>query len=518
MLNFITISAIIEPFCERRGIIVDGKRILIQMKKFFSGATVFALIGIAAKAIGAFYRIPLTAVLKSEGIGVYQTVFPLYALVLTAASGGLPCAISTFVSLNRRSAHKALTLSVISVSAISTLILLVVFVFSKQIASLQGNPDASAAYKFITPAVLFAGVIACFRGYFQGYQNMLPSGISQLIEQIVKAAVGVALAKAWISRGVIYGVCGAVAGVTISEIAATLFLIITYLFGRKKHTLDIIDDVVEFGEDVAEKNNREILRGIYSTALPVTLNSLALPLTLAADSFVIINVLGKQATSLYGVWSGPVGSIVNVPSVISVAVAAAVLPEAARGAKDFRTDKILATLLPVFFVLLFSARPILATLYPSLNSEEGEIAAKLLGICAINVPLSGLISVSSAYLQANGRAKIPLLNLAIGCVLKITVSLVLLPRIGIFGAAIGSVVCYAVAAVLDMAAALKCGGVLCKKTLVVIVCSIVFGLVYLPLSSLRTVKSALLAGLAASTVYFLLLLKTKCIKIKQITL
>lgn len=205
------------------------------------------------------------------------------------------------------------------------------------------------------------------------------------------------------------------------------------------------------------------MRGIYSTALPVTLNSLALPLTLAADSFVIINVLGKQATSLYGVWSGPVGSIVNVPSVISVAVAAAVLPEAARGAKDFRTDKILATLLPVFFVLLFSARPILATLYPSLNSEEGEIAAKLLGICAINVPLSGLISVSSAYLQANGRAKIPLLNLAIGCVLKITVSLVLLPRIGIFGAAIGSVVCYAVAAVLDMAAALKCGGVLCKK-------------------------------------------------------
>ena len=110
---------------------------------------------------------------------------------------------------------------------------------------------------------------------------MLPSGISQLIEQIVKAAVGVALAKAWISRGVIYGVCGAVAGVTISEIAATLFLIITYLFGRKKHTLDIIDDVVEFGEDVAKKNNREILRGIYSTALPVTLNSLALPLTLA---------------------------------------------------------------------------------------------------------------------------------------------------------------------------------------------------------------------------------------------
>ena len=134
------------------------------------------------------------------------------------------------------------------------------------------------------------------------------------------------------------------------------------------------------------------------------------------------------------------------------------------------------------------------------------------------MPLSGLISVSSAYLQANGRAKIPLLNLAIGCVLKITVSLVLLPRIGIFGAAIGSVVCYAVAAVSDMAVALKCGGVLCKKTLVVIVCSIIFGLVYLPLSSSQTLKSALFAGLAASTVYFLLLLKTKCIKIKQITL
>ena len=50
----------------------------------------FAFIGMTAKLIGALYRIPLTNIMGAEGIGLYQMVFPLYTVLLTVTSGGLP--------------------------------------------------------------------------------------------------------------------------------------------------------------------------------------------------------------------------------------------------------------------------------------------------------------------------------------------------------------------------------------------------------------------------------------------
>ena len=484
------------------------------MKKFFSGAAVFAFIGVAAKAIGVLYRLPLTDVLKAEGMGLYQTVFPLYALVLTASSGGLPCAISAFVSKNRLSSDKALRLSIAVVTAVCVVITVIVLLFSRQIADLQGNSDAAVAYKFIAPAVIFSGIIACFRGYFQGQKNMLPSGISQLTEQAIKAAIGISLAKLWIDKGIVYGVCGAIVGVTASEAVALAFMVITYLCSKNRYTVQNFRLAAEAGEDVNVKSNREIIKGIYSTALPVTLNSLALPVTLAADSFIILNVLGKNATAVYGVWSGPVSSLINMPSVISVAIAAAVLPDAARDEKDFRLDKILAALLPIAVIFFCSSKVILRVLYPSLSSDEWEIGASLLSLCSVNVLSVGVISVTSAFLQANGRAKTPLINLAIGCAVKIVLSLVLLKNVGIVGAAIGSIACYLIAAVGDFVAAVKYGGKASAKTLRVAICSAIFCGVYVLFAGRQSLKSALVGGIVAVTAYIFLLIKTKCIKIK----
>ena len=51
-------------------------------KKLVLGAGILGLGTFIAKLLGAIYRIPLTRILKSEGIGIYQMVFPVYALLL----------------------------------------------------------------------------------------------------------------------------------------------------------------------------------------------------------------------------------------------------------------------------------------------------------------------------------------------------------------------------------------------------------------------------------------------------
>jgi len=71
-----------------------------RQKGFVKGAVILMLFGVLSKFVGAIYRIPLTAIISAEGMGLYQMVFPLYTLMLTISSSGLPSSISKLISEN----------------------------------------------------------------------------------------------------------------------------------------------------------------------------------------------------------------------------------------------------------------------------------------------------------------------------------------------------------------------------------------------------------------------------------
>ena len=66
------------------------------MKKnsFVISAIILALGGFFAKAIGAIYRIPLTNILGSSGMGLYYLIFPIYSLIITICSSGISVSLS----------------------------------------------------------------------------------------------------------------------------------------------------------------------------------------------------------------------------------------------------------------------------------------------------------------------------------------------------------------------------------------------------------------------------------------
>ena len=69
-----------------------------KTSRFYKGALILMLFGFLSKIIGAIYRIPLTSIVGAEGMGIYQMVFPLYSLMLTVSSSGLPSSISKLIS------------------------------------------------------------------------------------------------------------------------------------------------------------------------------------------------------------------------------------------------------------------------------------------------------------------------------------------------------------------------------------------------------------------------------------
>ena len=212
---------------------------MLRKNNFLFGAVLLAVSGIICKIIGAVYKIPLTNILGTSGMGLYYFVFPVYAFMLTLSSSAIPAAISRIISKNAAQNNYAEVHKIFVSSLLLMLILGGVFtglllILAAPLSKLQGTPQALIMYLAIAPAILLVSLVSGYRGYFQGLQNMVPSGVSQIIEQLAKLGFGFALAFLLLPQGLIYGVLGAILGITISEIFALVFLYIYYRV-HKRH-------------------------------------------------------------------------------------------------------------------------------------------------------------------------------------------------------------------------------------------------------------------------------------------
>ena len=67
-----------------------------------------------------------------------------------------------------------------------------------------------------------------FRGFFQGLQNMTPSGISQILEQIGRVIFGVGLAILLLPKGIEYSAGGAAFGAAAGGLLGGSYLYFKY--------------------------------------------------------------------------------------------------------------------------------------------------------------------------------------------------------------------------------------------------------------------------------------------------
>ena len=170
--------------------------------------------------------------------------------------------------------------------------------------------------------LLFVALLSVFRGYFQGQLNMTPTALSGVIEQVGRLIFGLFLAKKLVKFGVIYGVLGAVVGISLSELFALVFLAIYYVFSLRKNNKKTSPIL----------SRKEVSKQLIQTAIPITIGGLASPITAIIDSLLVVNLLmfigfdSDYATSLLGLQSGIVDPIINIPIVIAVSIASSILP------------------------------------------------------------------------------------------------------------------------------------------------------------------------------------------------
>ena len=292
-------------------------------KSFLSGALILSIGGLFAKILGALYRIPLTNIIGSYGMGLYQLVFPPYILFLTIAQAGIPTALSKLIAENNQlgnyeRSRKVFRYAFICLTVLGLVSVALMASLSKVIARSQGNEATAQAFLIVAPALLFVPVTNALKAYFQGNMNMTPSGVTTVIEQVVKLAIGLTCAIKFMPD-VNKAVMGAVFAITVSEFGSMLIMSVVYLVHARRN---------KFGKiRVAKEDVKSITPAVFALAVPVALGGFVMQMSQVIDSVMVVNLLTvPNATQMYGLWTGPVNSMLGLPIALSGGVAVSALP------------------------------------------------------------------------------------------------------------------------------------------------------------------------------------------------
>ncbi len=420
-----------------------------KLNPLLKNAALISVGGLIVKLLGAFYRIPLNNILKADGLGIYQTAFPLYLILMTFTGSSATNAITKIIASGENGeavVKKALTV----ILPLGILGWLVMTSFSGILSDLQGNPRAKLSYIALAPSLVFVSAISVLRGYFQGKNNMKPTVFSQITEQTVKIGAGLILCYLF-STAPEKGAFFACLAVSLSELSALIYLYIKYRRQPDKTTC---------------LNEKYPVKRLIGQLLPIALISCVLPLAKVFDSFTAINILSgyaKDANGLYGLYAGSVESLIGMPVAVCYGIAASVLPSlTAANAKNNTAEakKIVVQAFSytlflsafAFAAIAFFPNLIIKILFSGLSSGSKKILSELIVFSSINVVLLAVIQTETSVLVASGKSYAPAISLAAGFALKAAVQIFLLknPNLNVFGILYADILCYFVAVFIDL--------------------------------------------------------------------
>lgn len=435
---------------------------------FFSGVVVLTVANILVKSVGLILKIVLNTVVGSAGAGYYSSAYEIYTFLYIIATSGLPVALSIMIAKCRaqgrlKEARKIFNVAMMLFLTIGTIFAVLMIAFSQKIAVFISAPQTAICIVAIAPTILFICLSSCLRGYFQGYQLMQPTGISQFIEAVGKAGVGFACALYAKSQGYDDHV---VAAFTILGVTAGVFLGMVFLYIRKiffKDTAFYEENVLEI--EPKPSKSSAILKELAKIAIPITLSSCVLSLTVIIDTLMVQTRLLASGLSedlvriYYGDYTTLVISMINLPTILIYPISNALVPlitsaitkknhEKAEKMRSFTLRVINILSIPCALGLGVFSHNLLELLM--FTDSSVSRASPWLSLGSVSVIFLGLISATNAFLNTSGKQKYPIISMICGALVKIIANYLLVGHIGIMGAPISTVLCYFTAATMNI--------------------------------------------------------------------
>ena len=294
------------------------------------GTFILTATGFLTRFIGFFFRSFLSPTIGEEQMGLYQLIFPIYALCFSLSSAGIETALSRCVaqkiSLGKKKEADCMLYQALTISLLLSLVLL--FIVRKYAAFLSinvvGDLRCENLLRTLAFALPFSSIHSCICGYYLGQKKTKIPALSQLIEQLIRVGSVFVTYQIMMRNGSPSSIWIAVLGIVIGEFFSALYC--ARYFTSRPHQKPTLSAIY---------HNRHLSKDLLGMAIPLTSSRILMNLLQSIESISIPLCLQKygysnsEALSTYGVLTGMALPCILFPTALTNSVSTMLLPTVA---------------------------------------------------------------------------------------------------------------------------------------------------------------------------------------------
>ncbi len=443
---------VLEEYLNEDDITIETE--LNEKQTIVKGATWLTFGNIFSRILGAIYVIPWAAWLGADYLNantLYSAGYQPYALFLAIGTAGFPSAIAKQMAYYHskkqyRFADQLFKASMIVMSLMGLVTATALFFVAPALAAATPTIDHAAAtlvIRSLVPPLVILPVMSLLRGYFQGYNNMVPTAVSQILEQIARVFYMLAATYAVMklfngaaTTAVIHSTFAAFIGAAVSLV----YLIFVYL-----RRLPMIKALIETDQSRDEFDLMKTLRIMLIDSVPFILVGSGIIIAQNIDTYTFGQIMGytssllrSEIAELYGVLSLDVNKLIMIIISLAIGISLSSLPAItkrfAEQDKEGTGDLIQHVILLFSFVMLPAAvgmASIPTEVYQLFYANGSHSGPGLLVTASYMSIILGLYTILSTILQAMNFRRLSIWHLLIGLVVKVVLQF---PLVAIFQA------------------------------------------------------------------------------------
>ena len=290
----------------------------MRKRRFLVNAAVMTASAVLLRLAGLWFRSVISGKIGASGMGLYQLIFSVFSLGVTACTSGIGLAMTRLVAEGRgtrgcilRCMWLGLSLSFVSAG--------VLFFTSDFIAvRFMGSAAAARPLRILAPGLPFIAVCACLKGYFFAVRNTVVPVCGDIWEQVVTIGVSVAL----LDRSALPPLDALMLGSTLGEVAGFVYIVLLFRITARRRGL-------------ASGGGKGATRLILHIAAPMLIGSFVRSSLSSAENILIPIGLRKygagsvDSLAQYGVMQGMAMPILFFPLSFVSSLAMLLIPEIA---------------------------------------------------------------------------------------------------------------------------------------------------------------------------------------------
>ncbi|OEH92125.1 putative polysaccharide biosynthesis protein [Bacillus solimangrovi] len=438
----------------------------MSKQQIIRGTLILTAATFLSKFLGLAYTFPFEAIIGDEGGGeLFSYAYDPYTILLSISTMGVPLAVSKFVAkynalgdyeTGRRLYRSGLTLmAATGVVSFLALYSLAPFMAPKIITleSKHSVEDVVYVIRMVSTALIIVPVMSLIRGFFQGYESMGPTAVSQVIEQIVRIIF--LLGGAYVILNVLEGTVTQAVGFAVFSAfigaLAGLAILIWYWMKRKSK----LDQLLLKNTYQAKLSYKQMYKELLTYAGPFVFVGIANPLFKTIDMFTFNNAMasiGKGAISgeLFGLYNFWLHKLILIPVAFATAMALTLIPTITASFTEQKNaimkQQISQALQIIMFLVTPAAIGMAVVSYPAYGFlygvEDIQLGGSVLRFYAPAALLFALFIVSTSVMQGVNQQRYAVISLLIGLFFKLILNVPLIKLFEVYGAISATMIGY----------------------------------------------------------------------------